>query len=88
MKKIVDSSVEHGLKVPAVRATMLAGFFSGGVGIYVFYALQPICCNSGAIRRLTASPAWSRRSSLAPRSSAACSRPNSWRCSGGVRRLC
>ena len=41
MKKIVDSSVEHGLKVPAVRATMLAGFFSGGVGIYVFYALQP-----------------------------------------------
>jgi MFS family permease len=41
MRKIVDSSVEHGLKVPAVRATMLAGLFSGGVGIYVFYALQP-----------------------------------------------
>ena len=41
MKKIVDSSLEHGLKVPAVRATMLSGFFSGGVGIYVFYALQP-----------------------------------------------
>ena len=41
MRRIVDSSVEHGLQVPAVRATMLAGFFSGGVGIYVFYALQP-----------------------------------------------
>jgi MFS family permease len=41
MRKIVDNSVEHGLKVPAVRATMLAGLFSGGVGIYVFYALQP-----------------------------------------------
>ena len=41
MRRIVDSSVEHGLKVPAVRATMLSGFFSGGVGIYVFYALQP-----------------------------------------------
>jgi MFS family permease len=41
MRKIVDNSVEHGLKVPAVRATMLAGLFSGGVGIYVYYALQP-----------------------------------------------
>jgi MFS family permease len=41
MKHILGSSVEHGLKVPAVRAIMLAGMFSGGVGIYVFYALQP-----------------------------------------------
>jgi len=41
MRRIIDSSIEHGLKVPAVRATMLSGFFSGGVGIYVFYALQP-----------------------------------------------
>ena len=41
MKKIVSSSVEHGLKVPAVRAIMIAGMFSGGIGIYVFYALQP-----------------------------------------------
>ena len=45
MKKIVNSSVEHGLKVPAVRAIMLAGMFSGGVGIYVFYALQPHLLN-------------------------------------------
>lgn len=41
MKKIINSSVEHGVKVPAVRAIMLAGMFSGGVGIYVYYALQP-----------------------------------------------
>ena len=45
MKKIVNSSIEHGLKVPAVRAIMLAGMFSGGVGIYVFYALQPHLLN-------------------------------------------
>ena len=45
MKRILDSSVEHGLKVPAVRATMLAGMFSGGIGIYVFYALQPHLLN-------------------------------------------
>jgi MFS family permease len=41
MRKILHSSVEYGLRVPPVRATMLAGLFSGGVGIYVFYALQP-----------------------------------------------
>ena len=41
LKQIVDQSVQHGLKVPAIRATMLSGFFVGGVGIYVFYALQP-----------------------------------------------
>ena len=45
MKDIVNSSVEHGLKVPAVRAIMLAGMFTGGVGIYVFYALQPHLLN-------------------------------------------
>jgi MFS family permease len=45
MKKILNSSVEHGLKVPAARAIMLAGMFSGGVGFYVFYALQPHLLN-------------------------------------------
>ena len=38
---IVRNSVKHGLKVPAIRATMLSGFFLGGIGVYVFYALQP-----------------------------------------------
>ena len=41
VKGIVDSSVQFGLKVPAIRATMLSGFFLGGIGVYVFYALQP-----------------------------------------------
>ena len=41
VKGIVDSSVQYGLKVPAIRATMLSGFFLGGIGVYVFYALQP-----------------------------------------------
>jgi MFS family permease len=45
MNKIVNSSVEHGLKVPAVRAIMLAGMFTGGIGFYVFYALQPHLLN-------------------------------------------
>jgi MFS family permease len=44
-KKIVSSSVEHGLKVPAVRAIMLAGMFVGGIDIYVYYALQPHLLN-------------------------------------------
>jgi MFS family permease len=41
VKGILDSSVQFGLKVPAIRATMLSGFFLGGIGVYVFYALQP-----------------------------------------------
>jgi MFS family permease len=45
MKKIVNSSVEHGLRVPAVRAIMLAGMFTGGIDIYVYYALQPHLLN-------------------------------------------
>jgi MFS family permease len=45
VKKIVHSSVEYGLKVPAVRAIMLAGMFIGGIEIYVYYALQPHLLN-------------------------------------------
>ena len=45
IKTIVNRSVEHGLKVPAVRAIMLAGMFTGGVGFYVYYALQPHLLN-------------------------------------------
>lgn len=45
MKMILNSSVEHGMRVPAVRAIMLAGMFTGGIGIYVFYALQPHLLN-------------------------------------------
>ena len=41
IKTIVGNSVQYGLKVPAIRATMISGFFLYGIGIYVFYALQP-----------------------------------------------
>ncbi len=45
VKKIVNNSVEHGLKVPAVRAIMLAGMFAGGIDLYMYYALQPHLLN-------------------------------------------
>jgi MFS family permease len=41
MKKVAGASIEYGLKVPAVRWLMIEALFSGGVGIYAFYALQP-----------------------------------------------
>ena len=41
IKTIVGNSVQYGLKVPAIRATMFSAFFLGGIGLYVFYALQP-----------------------------------------------
>lgn len=41
VRTVLASSVENGLKNPSVRYVMLAAPFSAGVGIYVFYALQP-----------------------------------------------
>jgi MFS family permease len=41
MKNIVANSVRYGWRIPPVKYLMLAGLFTGGVGIYVFYALQP-----------------------------------------------
>ena len=41
MRRITANSVEYGIKVPAVRYLMLAAPFTGGVSIYVGYALQP-----------------------------------------------
>jgi MFS family permease len=41
IRRIAANSVAYGLKVPVVRYLMLAGVFTGGVSIYVFYALQP-----------------------------------------------
>ncbi|WP_461190371.1 MFS transporter [Arthrobacter sp. Z4-13] len=38
---VLSASIENGLKIPPVRYVMLAAPFSAGVGIYVFYALQP-----------------------------------------------
>jgi MFS family permease len=41
IRTVVGASVQYGLRVPAVRYLMLAALFTGGVGIYVWYALQP-----------------------------------------------
>lgn len=41
IKTITSNSVRYGLRVPPVRWLMLSGVFTGGMGIYVFYALQP-----------------------------------------------
>jgi MFS family permease len=41
MRRIVGASLRHGWRVPAVKWLMLASPFSAGVGMYVFYALQP-----------------------------------------------
>ena len=38
---ILKSSLDYGLRNPPVRWLMLAAPFSGGVGIYAFYAMQP-----------------------------------------------
>jgi MFS family permease len=40
-RAVLSASIENGLKNPPVRYVMLAAPFSSGVGIYVFYALQP-----------------------------------------------
>jgi MFS family permease len=41
MRRIASSSIDFGWRVPAVKWLMLEALFTGGVGIYVFYALQP-----------------------------------------------
>lgn len=41
MRQLLDESVQYGWRVPTVRYLMLAAPFTGGVGFYVFYALQP-----------------------------------------------
>jgi MFS family permease len=41
MRKIAAASVDYGWRVPAVKWLMVQALFTGGVGIYGFYALQP-----------------------------------------------
>src|SRR5213595_2362627 len=41
IRKITSASIDYGLRVPSVRWLMLESLFTGGVGIYGFYALQP-----------------------------------------------
>jgi MFS family permease len=41
MRRIASASIEFGWRVPAVKWLMVESLFTGGVGIYAFYALQP-----------------------------------------------
>jgi MFS family permease len=41
MRKIASASIEYAWRVPAVKWLMVEALFTGGVGIYAFYALQP-----------------------------------------------
>jgi MFS family permease len=41
MRKIASASIDYGWRVPAVKWLMIEALFTGGVGIYAFYALQP-----------------------------------------------
>lgn len=40
-RNVLTQSIEHGLRQRSVRYVILAAPFASGVGIYVFYALQP-----------------------------------------------
>ena len=41
MRKIAAAGIEFGWRVPAVKWLMVESLFTGGVGFYAFYALQP-----------------------------------------------
>jgi MFS family permease len=41
MRRIASASIDYGWRVPAVKWLMVESLFTGGVGIYGFYALQP-----------------------------------------------
>jgi MFS family permease len=41
VRRVLRASLDNGWRNPPVRWLMLAGFFTGGVGIFAFYALQP-----------------------------------------------
>jgi MFS family permease len=41
MRKIASNSIDYGWRVPAIKWLMVEALFTGGVGIYAFYALQP-----------------------------------------------
>ncbi len=41
VKKVLNASLDSGWRKPPIRWVMLAAPFTGGVGIYAFYAMQP-----------------------------------------------
>ena len=81
MRKIASASIDYGWRVPAVKWLMVEALFTGGVGIYAFYALQPYLLELYGDPTPTRSPGWRRRSSPARRSSAGWRRRGSGGCS-------
>jgi predicted MFS family arabinose efflux permease len=45
VRQLFKTSIDMGLRKPEIRWVMLAAPFAGGVGIYVFYAMQPHLLN-------------------------------------------
>jgi MFS family permease len=41
VRSVASASIEYGWRIPAVKWLMVEALFTGGVGIYGFYALQP-----------------------------------------------
>jgi MFS family permease len=41
VRNVASASIEYGWRVPAVKWLMVESLFTGGVGFYAFYALQP-----------------------------------------------
>ena len=41
MRKVASASIDFGWRVPAVKWLTIESLFTGGVGFYAFYALQP-----------------------------------------------
>jgi len=41
VRNVASASIDYGWRVPAVKWLMLESLAAGGVGIYVFYAMQP-----------------------------------------------
>ncbi len=41
VREVLGASIQYGWRVPAVKWVMVSSVFTGGVGIYAFYALQP-----------------------------------------------
>jgi MFS family permease len=41
MRRVATATIEFGWRVPAAKWLMVEALFTGGVGIYAFYALQP-----------------------------------------------
>lgn len=41
MRRVASASIQYGWRQPAVKWLMVEALVTGGVGIYVFYALQP-----------------------------------------------